>query len=157
MWNHGWRARKVRVEWIRAWEAVVGTHKAYHVNSHSQDRKTAITEHITKVRSGQKWRTWKGTKPVRLTRNKVPLNKSKGTTPPLLPRPSEIPIEKPTLPHPKVDIPTNYANEMGIHPFHQGNASKLQQDISGKKINLSAPDSGKNSQGKDSNTKDREK
>ena len=44
---------------------------------------------------------------------------------------------------------------MSIHPFHKSDASKLQQDISGKKINFTARYRGNNSQGIDSKTKAR--
>ena len=128
-------------------------YKAYHVNSHTQDHKSAIIKHIVKVGSGQKWRTWQGGKPVCLPRNRVPPDKPRGNTPPLPPCPDQIPIAKPTSPCTKVEIPTNNSNDMGIHPLHQSDASKLQRDISGKKINYTAPDPGNISQGKYSNTK----
>ena len=54
---------------------------------------------------------------------------------------------KPTSPYTKVEIPTNDTNYMGTHLIHQGDASKLQRYISGKKINLTYPDPGNNSQG----------
>ena len=72
---------------------------------------------------------------------------------PLPPRPAQIPIAKPTLPCAKVNIPTNNMNDMGTHPFNQGNTSKLQWDISSKKTNLTAPNPGNNSQGTNSNIK----
>ena len=101
----------------------------------------------------EKLRTWQGAKPVCLPKNRVPLDKPRRTTPPIPPRPAQITMEKPTLPCTKVEIPTNDVNDMGIQPFHQSDASKIQQDIAGKKINITAPDPGKFSQGKDSNTK----
>ena len=128
-------------------------HKEYHVNSHTQDCKAAITKHISKVRSGQKWRTWQGDKPVYLTRNRFPTDKSRGTSPPLPPRPSQTPIAKPTPPFKKAEIPTKNENDMGIHPLHQSDASKIKQYIAGKKINFTTLDPGNNNQGIDSITK----
>ena len=127
-------------------------HEAYHVNSHTQERKSATIKHIATVRSGQKWRAWQGAKPVWLPRNRVPLDKPRGTQPPLPPRPSQIPISKPKLPCIKVEIPTNDANGIVIQSFHKSDASKLQIDIAGKKINFTAPEPGNISQGKDANT-----
>ena len=80
-------------------------HKAYHINYHSQDCKSSITKHITKVRSGQKWRTWQGAKPVYLPRNRVPPDKPRGNTPPLPPLPYQIPIAKTTPPCAKGEYP----------------------------------------------------
>ena len=125
-------------------------HKAYPVNSHTKDHKAAITKHIAKVRSGQIQRTWWVAKLVRLPRKTVPADKPRETPPPLLTHPIQIPIAKPKH---RVEISTNNANYMGIHPFHQSDASELQQDVAGKKINLTDPDPGNISQGKNSNTK----
>ena len=49
------------------------------MNSHTQEHKSAITRHIAKLRSGKKWRTCQGAKPVCLPRNGVPLILSGGT------------------------------------------------------------------------------
>ena len=62
-------------------------------------------------------------------------------------------IAKPKLAFTKLEIPNNDTNDMGTHPFHQSNASKLQRDVSGKKINLRVPDPGNNIQGIGSCTK----
>ena len=61
-------------------------------------------------------------------------------------------MEKPTLSYAKVEIPTNDANDMGIYPFHKGDTSKLKQDISVKRRNITDPDLGNNSQVIYSNT-----
>ena len=98
-------------------------------------------------------RTCQGAKPVCLTRNRVPPDKLRGTPPALPPCPAQIPIAKPTWTCTWVEIPTNDANDMGIHPFHQRDASKMKRDIAGEKINFTAPDPGNISHGKDSNTK----
>ena len=130
-------------------------HKAYHVNSYTQDRKAAIIKHIKKVRSGQKWRTWQGAKQVCLTRNRVPPDKPRGTPPPLPPCPDQIPISISTSPLTRVEIPTNNANDIGIQSFHQSDASILQQYIAGEKINFTAPDPENISQVKYSKSKAR--
>ena len=130
-------------------------HIAYHANSHTKDRKSDITKHITKVRSGQKWRTWQGEKPVCLPRNRVPLDKPSGTPPPIPPGPAQIPISKPTSPCTWVEITTNNSNDMGIYPFHQRDAPKLQRDIGYEKRNFTDPEPGNISKGKESNTKAR--
>ena len=117
-------------------------HKSYHMKSHTQDHKAAITKHIPKVRSGKKWITVQGAKPVCLPRNRVPPDKTRVNPPTLPPRPSQILIAKPTLPCTWVEKPTNYANDMGIQSFHQSDASKLQRDITGKKISFTSPDPG---------------
>ena len=103
----------------------------------------------------KKWRIWQGSKPVCLPINRLSPDKPRGTPTPLPPLPSHMPIAKPTSTCTKVEISINNANDMGIHPFRQSDASKLQQDISGKKRDLTSPDPGTNSQVIDSNTKDR--
>ena len=127
----------------------------HEVKSHTQDCKVAITKHIAKAISGQKWRTWKGAKSVCLPRNRVPTDKPRGNPPPLPTCPYQIPIENPTSTSTCVEITTNDANEMVIQHFHQIDASKLQQNISGEKRNSTSPDPGNISQVKDSNIKAR--
>ena len=90
-----------------------------------------------------------GCQPVYLPRNIVPPDKPRVNPPPLPPHTDLIPIEKPTSTCTTLEIPTNNANEMGIHPFHQSDASKLKRDIAGKKINLTDTDPGNISQGID--------
>ena len=92
---------------------------------------------------------------MRLPRNIVPPDKTIGNTPPLPPLPDQIPIAKLTSPCTWVEITTNDVNDIGIHPFHQSDASKLQRYIAGEDRNFTAPDPGNISQGKDSNTKAR--
>ena len=92
------------------------------MNSYTQDNKASIVKHITKVRSGQKRRTCQGAKPVCLPRNRVPPDKPRETPPSLRPFPYQIPIAKPTSSYTWVEIPTNNANGMGIHPFHKSDA-----------------------------------
>ena len=85
----------------------------------------------------------------------MPPNKTRVIPPALPPCPDQIPIAKPISPCAKLEIPNNDTNDMATHPLQQGDESKLQQDISCKKRNLTAPDLGNNNQGIDSNAKAR--